>query len=208
MPRIERLTTSAAAEGLPLLQDITLALDPGEVHGILGPSGSGKTLLTMSLRGLVPLATGGIVDAQGGAVRVAVVPADAPPGDIRVRELAALTGGEPAAVAPDLCGMSVARMPRGLRQRTLLTLFASSNPGLLLVDDPEFGSVEEVCAWRDALLSVATCKVPVLLLSRSEVPLALLCGQLHILFDGRVIASGATQALVPGACVLARKRYS
>ena len=50
-----RLTTPA---GLPLLDDVTLAVRPGEALAVLGPSASGKSTLLRSIAGLHPPVSG------------------------------------------------------------------------------------------------------------------------------------------------------
>ncbi|PZP34440.1 MAG: microcin ABC transporter ATP-binding protein [Roseateles depolymerans] len=50
--QLERL--SLTLDGRPLLQDLTLQLQAGEVLGLVGASGSGKSLTTLALMGLLP----------------------------------------------------------------------------------------------------------------------------------------------------------
>jgi ABC-type Mn2+/Zn2+ transport system ATPase subunit len=49
--RLERLSFAYAAE--PVLREVTLAVRPGELTGIVGPSGSGKTTLLRLLLGTI-----------------------------------------------------------------------------------------------------------------------------------------------------------
>ncbi len=53
--------------GRPVLQDVSLALDPNEYVCVLGPSGAGKTTLLRAIAGLEPLA-GGTVAIAGADV--------------------------------------------------------------------------------------------------------------------------------------------
>ena len=50
--------------GVMALQGVSLAIQPGEIHGLIGPNGSGKTTLLNAVSGLVPL-TGGQIKLQG-----------------------------------------------------------------------------------------------------------------------------------------------
>jgi ABC-type branched-subunit amino acid transport system ATPase component len=47
--------------GLAALSDVTLSLEPGEVHGIIGPNGSGKTTLLNLLSGYYEPSAGSIL---------------------------------------------------------------------------------------------------------------------------------------------------
>ena len=57
--RVERLTYSYPGDGRPALEDVSLAVEPGELVCLLGSSGSGKSTLLRSLAGLVPHFHGG-----------------------------------------------------------------------------------------------------------------------------------------------------
>lgn len=48
----------------PALDGVTLSIEDGEVIGLAGPTGAGKTTLCMALAGLVPHATGGVLDGE------------------------------------------------------------------------------------------------------------------------------------------------
>ncbi|SEE67054.1 peptide/nickel transport system ATP-binding protein [Rhizobiales bacterium GAS191] len=63
---VENLTVSLVKGRLPILNDISLTLEAGEVLGIVGESGSGKSMLAMSIMGLLPPA----LRQDGGAVRI------------------------------------------------------------------------------------------------------------------------------------------
>lgn len=54
---------AAGEQSLHVLEEITLEVEPGELHAILGPSGCGKTTLLRIIAGLV--------DPSGGSVAVA-----------------------------------------------------------------------------------------------------------------------------------------
>jgi ABC-type cobalamin/Fe3+-siderophores transport system ATPase subunit len=123
------------------------------------------------------------------------------------RTLASLLGAKFPEELKLAAARPLAELSRGERQRVVFRLLLSTDAELLVVDDPEVSSVAEVQAWREACARSSVLGRAVLLMSRHEVALAALCPTLHILFDGRVIASGATEALVPGALHLARKRF-
>jgi branched-chain amino acid transport system ATP-binding protein len=57
------VVTSAVVEreGLPVVKDVSLSVQPGKIAVLLGANGAGKTTLMMALAGLLPLAGGSIV---------------------------------------------------------------------------------------------------------------------------------------------------
>jgi branched-chain amino acid transport system ATP-binding protein len=54
--RAEKVT--AGYGGDPVIRDITLSADPGEVVSLVGPNGSGKSTLLKSLAGVVRVSSG------------------------------------------------------------------------------------------------------------------------------------------------------
>ena len=55
---VENLTAGAPGSNLPILKNISFALDPGECMAIVGPSAAGKTTLVRILMGLWPAMNG------------------------------------------------------------------------------------------------------------------------------------------------------
>jgi peptide/nickel transport system ATP-binding protein len=45
---------SVAIDGVPLVNDFSLIIEPGQVHGVVGESGSGKSLSALSVMDLLP----------------------------------------------------------------------------------------------------------------------------------------------------------
>lgn len=62
MLRLEQLL--AAPWGEPLLEDISLSVAVGEIHGIIGPNGAGKSSLLNCIAGDLPLQSGQILIAD------------------------------------------------------------------------------------------------------------------------------------------------
>jgi branched-chain amino acid transport system ATP-binding protein len=57
-PALEARAISAGYVGQPVIQDISLAVAPGEVVCLLGPNGAGKTSTMLALAGELPLMSG------------------------------------------------------------------------------------------------------------------------------------------------------
>lgn len=139
-----------------VLQDVSLALQPGEVLGVLGPNGAGKSTLLGALNGELPLA-GGSVSLDGRALdqwqgtaraqRLAVLPQSSslnfafsvesvvgfgrlPHDSGRQRDLQIIAEAMAAADASHLAGRSYLSLSGGERQRVhLARVLAQLWPG-------------------------------------------------------------------------------
>ncbi len=64
---IEHLSAVSGREnGAPILRDVSLAVTPGEVHGLVGESGAGKTTIVRAILGMTPRT----VRITSGAIRL------------------------------------------------------------------------------------------------------------------------------------------
>ncbi|SFG38063.1 ABC transporter ATP-binding protein [Sulfitobacter dubius] len=68
--RIEVEALSARVHRTPLLQDITLRIEPGELFGLIGPNGSGKSTLMRCLAGLHRASIGRVLAEGEDLVRI------------------------------------------------------------------------------------------------------------------------------------------
>ncbi len=157
---------SAGYRQQPVLHDISLTIQAGQMVALLGPNGAGKSTLLRVLTGLQPL-TGGEVQLFGRDLRqlraperarfVAVVPQEVTtPMAFTVAELVALGRSVPRgrwtalAVADrqaveqalaytdtlELCDRYYSELSGGEKQRAIIAMALAQEPQLLLLDEP------------------------------------------------------------------------
>jgi ABC-2 type transport system ATP-binding protein len=197
-----------------VLNELTFAVLPGRVTGLLGPSGSGKTTL---LRALV-----GVQEVRSGEVTVLGLPAGSPAlrarigyvtqapsvyGDLSVRDNAryfAALYGHGAAEADDAiaavglsgaAGQLVTDLSGGQKGRASLACALVGNPDLLVLDEPTVGldPVLRVELWDrfHALAAGGTT----LIVSSHVMDEAARCDRLLLLRDGELIADSTPAQL-------------
>jgi len=200
----------------PVLNELSLSVAQGEVHGLLGPNGAGKTTTLRILLGLLR-ADAGTIRLLGGdpwadAVtlhrRLAYVPGD-------VALWPALTGGEVIDLLGRLRGgldprrranlierfeldptMKGRAYSKGNRQKVALVAALASDVELLLLDEPTSGLDPLMDAqFRQYVNEVRGDGRTVLLSSHILGEVEALCDRVSIIRDGVVVESGSMAQL-------------
>jgi ABC-2 type transport system ATP-binding protein len=201
--------------------DVSFAIEPGEIVGLLGPNGSGKSTIFRMLTGyLVP--TSGRIEVAGHDVvadslgvrrAISYVPEDAPLYDhMRVSEFLHFMAGikglrgtkakaavEEAAARLDLgrvMTLSAGKLSRGFRQRVSIAQALLADPKVLVLDEPTSGlDPHQVIAVRDLIQSLAG-RQTVLLASHILPEIEKIASRVMILLDGRLLTSDALKDVV------------
>ncbi|MBV8593110.1 MAG: nitrate/sulfonate/bicarbonate ABC transporter ATP-binding protein [Caulobacteraceae bacterium] len=207
---------NGAGAGLVVLEDVNLALRPGEIVGLLGRSGSVKSTLLRSIAG--------VISPSGGEVSISDLPGDAAAHGVSMVfqsfalfpwltvqknvELGLEAQGVPAEerrkrtlAAIDLIGLDgfenayPKELSGGMRQRVGLARALVVQPSVLLIDEP-FSSLDVLTAetlrtdllelWREGRMPIRS----ILLVTHNIEEAVLMCDRILVFSSnpGRVIA--------------------
>ena len=200
------------------VSDVSFAIKPGEIVGLLGPNGSGKSTIFRILTGYLAPSSGRVEVAGHDAVTdslavrqaISYVPEDAPLYDhMRVVEflhfmarIKGLRGAakkaavEASAERLDLSrvmSLPTGKLSRGFRQRVSIASALLGDPQVLVLDEPTSGlDPHQVIAARDLLRSLAGAHT-VLIASHILPEIEKVASRVMILLDGRLLTADALQ---------------
>jgi ABC-2 type transport system ATP-binding protein len=198
------------------ITDVSFAVEPGELIGLLGPNGSGKSTLLRILTGYLSPSAGTVevagrdvvTDSLGVRREIGYVPEEAPLYDnMRVVEFlrfmanikglrgqAAKRAVDAAATKLDLArvmAMPAGKLSRGFRQRVSIAQALLADPKILVLDEPTSGlDPHQVIAVRDLVRSLAG-QHTVLLASHVLPEIEKIATRVMILLDGTLLAADA-----------------
>lgn len=213
----------------PVVRDVDLTLARGEVVGLLGPNGAGKTTCFYMITGLVPCDTGSIT-LDGRDVTMLPMYRRARLGlgylpqessifrglNVESNIRAALEIAEPDPeqrahrLEELLAEFSITHLRRtpavalsgGERRRVEIARCLASNPAYVLLDEP-FAGVDPIAVGdiRDLVAHLKDRGLGVLITDHNVRETLQIIDRAYILHDGRVLMSGAPEAIVEDAHV-------
>lgn len=203
-----------------VLDDVSIEVRRGRIHGLLGPNGSGKTTALHIVTGLIRPDRGRVrvlgIDGQDKASReeVGFAPDDLPlPGALTGREFLlfhdALRGRDDsarAAVLTEMLGISgdldtpVAEYSHGMQRKLQLVAAVMHEPAVLILDEPFRGLDPDAARGvRRLLLAYADGGRAVLVATHDMLRAERDCDEVTILDHGAVVAAGAADRLMAEA---------
>jgi ABC-2 type transport system ATP-binding protein len=218
MNAIEVTTVTKRYGDVVALDEISLAIKPGEIFGVLGPNGAGKTTLIEIIEGL-RYADEGQVRVLGrdpendGAylrqrVSIAMQKTSLPP-RVTVREIVRLYAsiyGYPATAVPAIvkagleekAGAKLQTLSGGQLQRLTVALATIGQPELVLMDEPtsELDPQGRRYVWDIIREKIADRRTTFLLTTHMMDEAQRLCDRVAIIDHGRIAAIGTPNELI------------
>jgi ABC-2 type transport system ATP-binding protein len=219
--KLEARGLSKYYAAIPAIRDVSFALAPGNILGLLGPNGSGKSTTISLLTGLREPSVGQIlcdghnitdqlVDYKA---RVGYVPEDAHlytflsgreqldlvgrlrrlPSGLRTRKIATLLDlfGLTSAADQPISGYS-----KGMRQKILLVSALLHDPDVLILDEPESGLDLSASLMLRHLMPMLAARGKVIVYSSHILDyVERLCADVVVLHRGRIVAAAPVKQL-------------
>ena len=218
MIEVENLTKIYGAS--PAIQDVSFAVEPGEIVGFLGPNGAGKTTTMRILAGYLP-ATSGTARIAGYDVhedsmavrqRIGYLP-ELPPlyPDMTVEGFLYFVSrikGVPAGDRADKVNSAVKRcnleekrqvlirkLSKGFRQRVGIAQAIVHDPPAIILDEPTVGlDPRQIIEMRNLIKSLAGSHT--IILSTHILPeVSMTCSRVTIINRGKIVATNTPENL-------------
>ncbi|MGF1517125.1 MAG: ABC transporter ATP-binding protein [Nodosilinea sp.] len=216
MLKLENLSKRYGSK--PVLQDLSLTLQPGEIYGLLGPNGAGKTTTINIICGLLKADSGTVTigDRPAGAATkawVGVMPqSNLLYGSLTCSDNLAFLGRlyglsrQDCQRRVDVCLESVnlldkkhtpvERLSGGMQRRLSMAAAILHRPKLVILDEPTTGlDVEARQELWQLIRQFKSMGVTVLLTSHLLDEVERLCQRIGILRQGELLAEGTLEAL-------------
>lgn len=201
------------------VEDLSLIVKAGEVHGLLGPNGAGKTTVLKCLLGITPPSSGSVLvygsrvlNLPDPAAVVGVLMENGLDNHMTVgRHLRAVAVGVGAGMERvydlvDECGLSglakrrVGKLSAGQRRRLSLATALIGEPSLLIADEPHNGLDAQGIHWlRRLLRSHADAGGAVILCSHLLMEIEQVVDQVTILNTQVIYQGSRNDFTAPGA---------
>ena len=215
--------TAGYQPGLPIIRDMSLTVDEGELVTIIGPNGAGKSTLIKAIAGLLPESDGvvtlagrdiaGIAPSRLGLHGIAYVPqTDNIFASLTVAENLRLGGqllsraeartriAEAYERFPDLepyRGTLAGNLSGGQRQMLAVARALLTAPDLIMLDEPSAGlSPVMVQQVFDHLVDLVASGVSVLMVEQNAKAAMRISGRTYVLAEGRNRLDGPSTALL------------
>ena len=199
---------------MTVLDQISLAIQPGAPTVLIGPNGSGKTTLLRLAMGLIPPSRGRITwdgvtgmppirraivfqrpvmlrRSAAGNIRYALAAADIPSEqhDARIAELLALVG------LPDIASRPARQLSGGEQQRLALARALARDPTVLFLDEPT-ASLDPAStkAVEDIIRAIAERGIKVVMATHDLGEARRLAGDVIVTHRGRIVESAEAQS--------------
>jgi ABC-2 type transport system ATP-binding protein len=218
---LEILHVTKRYRNVPVVNDVSFTVRPGEVTGYLGPNGSGKSTTVKIITTLIE-PTGGKVLLDGRDVRedpvefkrrLGYVPEEAILysylSGLEYLQLMGCLRGIPAQVtdrrANDLLELfalhphrhsPISAYSKGMKQRVLISAALLHDPDLLILDEPLSGiDVTNAQLFRHLLNELARRGKAILYISHVLEVVERVCAQVVIIYKGRIMAADSVERL-------------
>ena len=200
---------------LTAVDSVDLAVQGGEVVGLLGANGAGKTTLIRLVLGLLRPTRGevllfGALPSMGTRRRVGYVPQTLGLyDDMTVLEnwafTAAAFGSRRGPLPPGISDVKdelVGALPLGVQRRVAFAVAFSHGPELLVLDEPTsgVGPLSRARLWQD--IRASADHGTGVLVTTHNMEEAEQCDRLVVLVDGRVAADGTVADVIGGRQVV------